>query len=1391
EFTDDATFFWVDKDADYRNIPIGRPLYNNTALIVDQHNQLLPQGAMGELCLSGPQMAKGYWKLPELTAQKFCTLSEQVPLKVYHTGDLARWNDQWQLEYMGRFDFQVKLRGYRIELGEIEVRAGQFEGVKQEVAVVKNEELCLYFTADRTIDTRALKEFMAETLAEFMVPSRFIQLDAMPLTPNGKINRSQLPEPEFDARDLVEPETELEKALFDIASGLLHRTGFGVTDSLIAAGLSSLGAMRFSVEVHHQLGRALRVSEIMHNPQIRSLAALLEEGENSGAAAEIPSYPQQLYYPLTENQKGIYLDWEMNRNTVQYNLPSVYRFTGVSAESLEEAVKTVINTHPSMKTRLAHWNGEVVQENRSSDPVIASVFRTEQEPDSAYFQSRVLPFDLFAQPLYRMEITESPQAVYLFMDCHHIIFDGLSRDIFLEDLADALEGILPEEEQLCAFDFALYEQELFESGAFVRAEAYFDDLMKDSAVAVYPSSRRLHTAEKGENGMVYAALSAEDGEEIRSFCSSQGITESSFWHSAFAEALSRITREEKPYYVTVSSGRAGTAGLSRTTGMFAKTLPVVLSCSGKDHAKTPVSAYTAAMHQQLQDTIDQDLYPYTRLVERHQLRAEIMFVYQGGVMEGGNSEALTEIPFMADQMKFPLEIMVYPTHKGYTAACGYDGTRYEASDIQMLANALCTCARTMLTAEAAGDICLADETEKVRLGALGAGDTLEYNQEETWLDLFRAQAMAMPERCAVADEDGFLTYGELARQSDCIAQGLIQRGVSPGSFVVLLTERRKEFLAAVLGIQKAGAAYVPVDPEYPQERKAYMVQDSCAALVLTDELIFTMLAEGTGAEEDPHLDRPEGRAYMIYTSGSTGKPKGVVQSHRALRAFVQWRRQLLDMGPDSRHAEHASFAFDASLDDLICPLAWGGEVHILGQKLRQDPDAMKQYFMDHQITGLTLPTQLGMAMLAQDPKLPLQFLMMGGEKLLPLKQHTDVRIINGYGPTEFTVCASYYEVDPETAEDIPIGRPVPGARVYICDGAGQLLPEGMTGELCLAGPQIAEGYWGQPQLTEEKFTVLAGTAPHRVYRTGDLARFNRDGNLEFCGRIDNQVKLRGYRIETEEIEHCALALAGVKQAAAAIRQDRICLYYTAESELPEDALRRSLARQLAGYMMPELYLRLEEMPLTSNGKVDYRQLPAIAQANPPSSVPPKNEREEIVCRCMGSILGMDRMPGADQDFFALGGDSIRAIRLVTLLRSSGVMVTVSDIMNGRTPAAIALLSREEGLQPAASQEPWTGMVPETPILQYFRELKLPVPAHFNLPVILRCRKRTDPAVLQSALDALTLQHDLLRAVIREDVLFVREPDVRIVLEEYSTEDVTGICEKIQKELAVSEALLRA
>ncbi|MDD3811824.1 MAG: amino acid adenylation domain-containing protein [Bacteroidales bacterium] len=1301
EFTVCSDFYIVNQDEDTSNIPIGRPVPNSWSYVLDDKQQLLPAGVAGELCLAGPQIALGYWQRDDLTAERFLPNPYHIGPEndmIYRTGDLVRWRNDGLLEYLGRIDNQVKLRGFRIELGEIETVISKFPGITSAVADVKEfggaQQLCAYYQTegDQPISEESLLDHLRTQLTDYMVPSAILKLKAFPMTPNGKVDRKKLPIPHLTLKEIIPPQTILEKDLFKILSAILQTDEFGVTTNLLSIGLTSLLAIRFSVMVKQQLDINLATKDILKLKTIRLMARLLSDGQQEPEAPGIQVYPPQEYYPLTETQKGIYYDWEKAREALQYNIPLALRInstTTVEPAHLKKALISVVELHPSIKTRLVYHDDEVMQQYLDKQSVEILIKSSPENRMKAVMTSFVRPFDLFKDNLYRFEIHQTESCLYLLMDFHHIAFDGASLGIVFQDLKNALAGIELQPEAVSAFDVALHEQEVLQSSVYEKAENYFDTLTGGECnMSIIPPSPKV--PETKENGDYREII---PGTPIDHFCRDYGVTANTFFLAILCQAVQRYTRENEVILTTSSGGRANSQ-LARTVGMFVKTLPVKAEMKPR-----PFIEFAKEVQEQLFSTLEHEIFPFTRMVDKYGIVPQINYVYEGGLeIEMTLEEEPVDLLYLdLETAKFPFGLVVEPSGKDFNLSIQYDNTKYARDDIKRF-----MLIYKSLAAEAAikpetltAELPVMDSKTRQLVASYSEGVKLPYDTTKTFIDRFRANAQKNPENTAVADQWGSLTYRQLDQNSDRLAAELVNQGVSPNTFVAVMMSRRKEYVVSILAVQKAGGAYIPLDSEYPVDRLLYMLENSESKVLITERALYqdkqrtgnflvnqVLYVDEFDFDKERHLTiqppRPEGFAYMIYTSGSTGKPKGVIIRHSSLAARVQWQVHDFGITPNDSNTCHPSFSFDASVDDLFGPLGGGGAVHILSEEMRQNMKDLYDYMVAHQITGGSFSTQFGLEMVNQFD-LPLRYIVMGGEKMVPTRKRK-VQLINGYGPTEFTVCSSYHRVDQDKdLENIPIGKPVPNSWSYVVDSNLQLVPPGIPGELCLAGRQTAWGYWKREDLTRERFVKNPYAISDEngiLYRTGDLVRWNQLGELEYLGRIDNQIKLRGFRIELGEIETMMIKFKGIAAAVAEIKEfggaPQLCGYYVVEpvGKVDQAQLEAYLRSGLTEYMVPSALVEMKAFPLTPNGKVNRKLLPLPERVRNQPYTAPTNKLEEDLCAIFAEILQSEKV-GILDDFFLIGGTSMSAIKVIVRIINLGYDIKYGDLFDLKTAKAIA------------------------------------------------------------------------------------------------------------------------
>lgn len=1278
-----TTVHKIEHEKDCLNI--GKPIHNYECYILDNNMQMVSAGEVGELCIAGDGVGRGYLNRPELTAEKFVTWQGK---RIYRTGDYAKWLDNGEIEFVGRIDGQVKLRGLRIELGEIESKIEEYEGITASAVTVKEigqtQHLCAYYTSSKDVDIEDLKNVLAIDLTSFMIPSSFTRLDKMPLNSNGKINRKELPDPVIEHREGVKPRDEKEQKIFEIVSELVSSEDFGVTDDLFTVGLTSLIAIRVAVLLKKNLGFKISTNEILKGKTIENIAkAVVIENE------EETLIEKRAYYPLTQNQLGVYFECEKNPNTLIYNIPMSIEFPKkIDATKLREAIVKVVNTHPYIKMHLSYKSDSLVQLRMDEAEVNVEVITNSDKTIEEIKAEFLKPFKLLDSNLYRFLVIEREEKTYLFYDIHHMIFDGGSEDIFIRDLLKAYKGEVIDLEVISAFEVAVKEEKEIASQKYENAREYFKNKLKIEATNLAQTSIK-------DGKKVGIANAFVDVEKVRSFCMQEGITASNLFMSAFLRVLSAYTREDNIGIATISNGR-GDVNLDNTFGMFVKTLPATCNIE-KDKR---IIEFMKEVQNDAFETVENEIFPLTEMAAQFGFKPTIVYAFQGGILtnEKDALEYKSEL-LQLDAVRMPLSVNIFE-EDNYRILMEYDGERYNHAYIDSLAQAIKLCVEYFIENpdSTCDKIPLISSEEANKLLEISKGESLEYDKNATFISLFKTQAKISPEKIAIVDKIGKLSYKEADEYSDKLAKHLIDFGIKQNSFVGIMLPRRKEYMVSVLATMKANCAYIPIDVEYPQDRISHILTDSRTQVLITTKAFYkekginaekVVFIEDFDFEKEMELQNevalilpdPNDLAYMIYTSGSTGKPKGVKINHAALVALTAWVVKEYSLKSGENVCCYPSFSFDASIVELFSPLTVGLTIHIISEELRFDLNEFNKYIIANNICGCSVSTQFGMEYLNQYES-TLRYMMLGGEKLVPVKKN-NVNIYNGYGPTEFTVVSSFHLVDQTVKYDnIPIGRSVPNSWNYVVDSNFNLVPIGVPGELCLSGIQISQGYHDREDLTNEKFInnpFKTCKENDKMYRTGDLVCWNNDGELEFLGRIDTQVKIRGFRIELGEIESVMANVDGITANIVDVKiignTQHICAYYTQDKEVDINQLKQQLQKSLAEYMVPTIFIKVDKMPLTPNGKIDKKVLPMPVLTGNTEYTAPRNKVEESLCKLYEKLLKVDKV-GIDDDFFLIGGNSLLAMSLVAKCMAKDIKIVYGDVFEHKTPRK--LFEKTEG-----------------------------------------------------------------------------------------------------------------
>ena len=1274
-----------------KDIPIGKPLDNLRLYIVDQQGYRLPVGAAGELWISGPQVSRGYLNRPEKTAEVYIPnpfTHEEKYARIYRSGDIVRYLPDGNIQFVGRRDGQVKIRGFRIELKEVEAVIREFPNIKDATVQAFEEEagngkfIAAYIVSDNSIDIEALNNFILEQKPPYMVPAVTMQIDAIPLNQNQKVNKRALPKPIKKAETTEQtnvPMNVLEQELKDMIAAIVNNSDFGVTTNLGYVGLTSISSIKLAVIVNKRYGVALDSRALVKNGSIQTIEneilKLLLSGKDITNKQQTSDLKQERHSaPLSYAQTGVYFECLKNPASTIYNIPYLLTFAkDTEAQHLAHAVKHVVECHPEMHIHFTTKGEEIIQTTEDSVAVEVPVTEMSHEQLTAYKNDFVQPFNLQKAPLYRFEVVKTECGVHLLMDVHHLIFDGGSADLFIRQLCAWLDGKTIEKENYTYLDFVADQHQAEETEDFKKSQQFF--------------AEKLHTCEgaseiptdmpKNDNqGFIGEAVSPTDLDKASAFCREQQITPAHLYLAATAYVVSRYTNNREVYLSTVSSGRSNLK-IADTVGMFVNTLALGININD-----ITVSQFLKQTSETFDQTLRHEDYPFARIASEYSFKPAIAYAYQVGVLSeykvGGNTinQELLEL----NVPKFKINIKI--ESRGIVVQ--YDDAMYSADLGKALAESIATVAQNMINNPQAKirQISIVSSNQELQLKTLR--QTATGNAPFTFFhDCISYFAQQQPEHDALIACDATYSYREMDLLTNRIANGLRLRGVNTGDRVALLLPRTSRLILSLFGVLKAGAAYIPCDPDYPEDRVKLILEDSEAKLIITPELSEELLR--TDDTSLPHTDlTPDKLAYLIYTSGSTGRPKGVMLRHEGICNYLYSHPANVFanavMTDATRILSVTTISFDAALQDIGMAYYNGKTLILATEEQANNPLDLAKLINEQQINMVSgTPSRWQTWLTSEDfcnAISKVKICRAGGEKfsdqlLNQIRSVTKARIFNCYGPTEITVASNNAELT--HAKIVTVGKPQLNVKEFIVDSDGNELPAGVVGELYIGGRGVARGYNNLDQMTRERFVEYHGT---RIYKSGDYAKWLPDGNVMILGRTDHQIKLRGLRIELGEIENVMLKVEGMKKVVILIRKlndkEHLCAYYTADRIINPADLKAEISKSLTQYMVPTAYLQLEKMPMTPNGKTDVKALPEPQLAINSSFVAPANDTERAFCNIFANILQMDKI-GATDNFFELGGTSLVVTRIIIEADKAGIHVAYGDVFANPTPRQLAQL----------------------------------------------------------------------------------------------------------------------
>ncbi|MGZ0139066.1 amino acid adenylation domain-containing protein [Bacillus velezensis] len=1305
ESTVNATSFRVNTDS--TSISIGRPIANTKVYLLNEM-ELCGIGIPGELCIAGDGLARGYLNQPELTDKKFI----KNPFgegKLYRTGDLARWQPDGNIEYLGRIDDeQVKVRGYRIELGEIESVLRKQSNIADAVVIVKevgnDDILCAYLIAEKgqELSIPQIKEAVREEVTEYMIPAFMIQIDEFPLTINGKLDKTRLPEPDMlESLNYVPPSNKTEQAIVDVFEEILGISLVGIEDSFFELGGHSLKATAVINAIEKKTGIRLPVKEIFSSPTPSMLARKIEAA-GEGEYSPIPQAEQREAYPASSTQKRLFILDQMEGNSTAYNMASALEVTGnLDLEKIQQAIDRLIQRHESLRTSFVMTEGETLQ-------VIADevFYQVEYEETNSYsdadMEQFVRPFDIGTAPLMRFKVVKerNRNKYILLFDMHHIISDHQTLNLLIEDFSRLYNG---EELQPLELQYKDYS-EWMRARNLESQRDYWKEVFKEEApvldlVTDYPRPK----TQSYKGAQVSVQLSKEQKVGIENINKQNGTTDYMTLLAVFMIELHKYSRQQDIVVGTPISGRVH-QDTETIAGMFVNTLAM----RGYPRGEKTFLEFLSEIKELALNAYENQEYPFEELVEEVEVRRDlsrnplfdVMFTMQNDedihLAMGEAQVDMLGIHFI--DAKFDLDLQATAHEEGYALDLVYCSDLFTETSAQVILEHF----KVLLDRVIANpdmklsELHMVSEVEQQRILTVFNNthtEHTEYAQHHTAVERFEKHAEQTPEKTVIEYETGVLRYGEVNRKANALAWELISLGVQPNDRVAIMTTLEAETIIGILGVLKSGAAYVPIDPATPKERIEHILNDAAPKVILTREKtmetevpFISMNLEDLGEKETNPACAVEKSdiAYVIYTSGTTGKPKGVAVTRGNLDHYLSYADQEYQKEACTT-VLMTSLSFDLSVTSLFLPLISGGSLLLKGGDTEE---RLRAALKDNRVTFLKLtPSHLKMLETYADgvDVANLETLIVGGEefttdtawktqKLLG----ESVKIHNEYGPTETTVgCCDYvYSSEKDKGLSVGIGHPIANMQLYILNEM-ELCGVGVPGELCIAGDGVAKGYLNQPELTAEKF-IDNPYGEGKLYRSGDLARWLPNGEMEYLGRIDEQVKIRGYRIELYEIESVLRNQPGISDVAVVALEvggdKSICAYLIPTNQgqqLDMSEIKNDLRDKLPEYMLPGFMMQIDALPLTPNGKLDAKALPEPNALAGQEYMPPRTKTEKVITDIFEEILGISPV-GIEDSFFELGGHSLKATAAINAIeKKTGIRLPVKDIFSSPTPVMLS------------------------------------------------------------------------------------------------------------------------
>ncbi|NOQ28303.1 MAG: amino acid adenylation domain-containing protein, partial [Bacteroidales bacterium] len=1297
---------------------IGTPIPTLTTYIMNSDLGLVPIGIAGELLIGGDGLSRGYLGKEELTKEKFITNPYKEGERLYRSGDLVKMLSNGEMEYLGRIDNQVQLRGFRIELGEIENVLFKHENIKECIvtAIEENNDnyLCAYVVCKEEFNPEELRAYTISQLPDYMIPSYFVELDKLPLTSNGKVNRKVLPSPQIKAGDdYVAPSGKIEEKLLEIWSEVLNinKEEISVNTNFFSIGGHSLKATVLTSKIHKEIGVEFPLRDVFLHSTIKSQANQIAKSTKKEFVS-IPKAKEQLNYPLSSAQKRLYLLQQFDLASTAYNMPLIIPMEKkVDKGRIEDVFKQLINRHESFRTSIILVDSEPVQiisKDIEFELEELSIESTELEHTRNKF---IKSFDLSKAPFLRVSIADiKGEDSLLMIDMHHIISDGTSHAILRKEFQALLSGEELSPLPLQYKDYSEWQNSKEQQERVKYQEQYWLTKFEgEIPVLSLPTDYVRPLMQSYEGAVARFVLSKEETEGIRFFTKENDLTLYMSLLSVFSILLSKLSGQDDIILGTPIAGR-NHADLENIVGMFVNTLSIRNEVKGEE----TIREFTSSLKQNVLGAYENQNYQFEDLVDNVSVERDtsrnpifdVMFNLLNQTEFKGAENQDIDKSHKKGTSKFDLNLTAIELDNNIVFNLEYSTSLFKEETINRIIDyfkqIVVQLIRKLEIKISAIDILT--EEEKHQLLYEFNNTKTDYPKDKTIHQLFEEQVEKTPENIALSLNGETIKYSELNSKVNQLAWKLREQGVKNDSVVGLLVERSIEMVVGILGILKSGGAYLPIDTEYPKDRISYMFEDSKLQILLVNTdvsnlkleteqyLIYDLRDESSYSSNISNLrtiSLPENLIYIIYTSGSTGKPKGVMLEHRNMVNLIQFDYDKTNLDFSSI-LQFSTISFDASALEIFGALLSGGKLVLVDEHTRLNVTRLFDLMTKESVKSVFWPMSFiqlifgDQTFVQQIPKC-LRHIQTAGEKVIineSLRNYlktNNVFIHNHYGPSETHVVTTLTISPNDYHPEFPtIGKPISNTSAYILDKSLKPVPIGVKGELYFGGTQVGRGYFGKEELTSEKFIESPFIKGEKIYQTGDLAKWTNDGNIDFLGRIDHQVKIRGFRIELGEIESTLLKYENIKESVVLAREENgdkyLCAYIVSKEEINHKELRAYMTAQLPDYMVPSYFVELESFPLTANGKVNRKALPSPEVKAGDDYVAPSNEIEEKLVKIWSEVLNLSpEKISINADFFAIGGHSLKAMSLVSKINKEfNLVIPLVRIFENPTISRIAM-----------------------------------------------------------------------------------------------------------------------